>query len=48
MADYGQQKIAGGETMYGVYGGLHIAPFGPLNERGEKIVKGMAKKPAHF
>jgi hypothetical protein len=29
--------------MYGVYGGLHIAPFGPLNERGEKIVKGMAK-----
>ena len=43
MADYGQQKIAGGETMYGVYGGLHIAPFGPLNERGEKIVKGMAK-----
>jgi 7,8-dihydropterin-6-yl-methyl-4-(beta-D-ribofuranosyl)aminobenzene 5'-phosphate synthase len=48
MAEYGQQKIAGGETMYGVYGGLHIAPFGPLDERGEKIVKGMAKKPAHF
>jgi 7,8-dihydropterin-6-yl-methyl-4-(beta-D-ribofuranosyl)aminobenzene 5'-phosphate synthase len=29
--------------MYGVYGGLHIAPFGPLQEKGEKIVKGMAE-----
>ena len=36
MADFGQQKIAGGETMYGVYGGLHISPFGPLKETGEK------------
>jgi len=43
LADFGQKKIAGGETMYGVYGGLHIAPFGPLKEKGEKTVKGMAK-----
>jgi 7,8-dihydropterin-6-yl-methyl-4-(beta-D-ribofuranosyl)aminobenzene 5'-phosphate synthase len=32
-----------GEKMYGVYGGLHIASFGPLQEKGEKIVNGMAK-----
>ena len=33
----------GSENMYGVYGGLHIAPFGPLKEDQEQIVKGMAK-----
>jgi 7,8-dihydropterin-6-yl-methyl-4-(beta-D-ribofuranosyl)aminobenzene 5'-phosphate synthase len=42
-AEFARQKIAGGEKLYGVYGGLHIAPFGPLQEEGEKIVKGMAK-----
>ena len=42
-AEFAREKIAGGEKMYGVYGGLHIAPFGPLQEKGEKIVKGMAK-----
>ena len=29
--------------MYGVYGGLHIAPFGPLKEKQAQIVKDMAK-----
>ena len=43
LADFGQKKIVGGETMYGVYGGLHIAPFGPLKEKAEKTVRGMAK-----
>jgi len=43
MADFCQQKIAGGETIYGVYGSLHIAPLSPLKERGEKIIKGIAK-----
>jgi 7,8-dihydropterin-6-yl-methyl-4-(beta-D-ribofuranosyl)aminobenzene 5'-phosphate synthase len=41
-AEFARQKIAGAEKMYGVYGGLHITPFGPLHEQGEKIVKGMA------
>ena len=42
-AEFATEKIAGAEKMYGVYGGLHIAPFGPLQEQGEKIVNGMAK-----
>jgi 7,8-dihydropterin-6-yl-methyl-4-(beta-D-ribofuranosyl)aminobenzene 5'-phosphate synthase len=43
LAYYAQDKIAGGEKMYGVYGGLHIAPFGPLKEKQAQIVKGMEK-----
>ena len=43
LADYARDKIMGSENMYGVYGGLHIAPFGPLKEDQEQIVKGMAK-----
>ena len=29
--------------MYGVYGGLHIAPFGPLKEDQEQMITAMAK-----
>lgn len=43
FADFAQHKIVGGENMYGVYGGLHIAPFGLLNNEQEELVKGMAK-----
>jgi 7,8-dihydropterin-6-yl-methyl-4-(beta-D-ribofuranosyl)aminobenzene 5'-phosphate synthase len=43
FAEFAQKKIVGGEKMYGVYGGLHIAPFGPLNPDREYIVKGMGK-----
>ncbi|MCG7853082.1 MAG: hypothetical protein MIO92_11230 [Methanosarcinaceae archaeon] len=43
LADYAQDKIAGSENLYGVYGGLHIAPFGPLKEKQEQLIKGMAK-----
>ncbi len=43
FADFAQEKIVGAESMYGVYGGLHIAPFGPMNPKREHIVKGMAK-----
>jgi len=43
LADFAQKNIVGGEKMYGVYGGLHIAPFGPMNPKREHIVEGMAK-----
>ena len=43
MAEFAQNKIAGGDNLYGVYVGLHIAPFGPLSEGGEKIVQGMTQ-----
>ncbi len=43
LAKFGREKITGGEKMYGIYGGLHISPFGPLDEQSEKVVKGMAE-----
>lgn len=43
LADYARENIVGGETLYGVYGGLHIAPFGALDPEGEKIVKEMGR-----
>jgi 7,8-dihydropterin-6-yl-methyl-4-(beta-D-ribofuranosyl)aminobenzene 5'-phosphate synthase len=43
FGEFAQNKIVGGENMYGLYGGLHIAPLGPMNPEREHIVKGMAK-----
>ncbi len=43
FADFAVSKIAGGENMYGVYGGLHIAPFGPLNAEQEQVVQDLGK-----
>jgi 7,8-dihydropterin-6-yl-methyl-4-(beta-D-ribofuranosyl)aminobenzene 5'-phosphate synthase len=43
FADFAQNKIVGGDNLYGVYGGLHISPFGPINHEGEKIVVSMSK-----
>jgi 7,8-dihydropterin-6-yl-methyl-4-(beta-D-ribofuranosyl)aminobenzene 5'-phosphate synthase len=46
LAACAQGKILGGENIYGVYGGLHIAPFvpfGSLNKYQEQLIKGMAK-----
>ena len=33
-----------GDNLYGLYGGLYIAPFG-LNEAGKNLVRGMEKFP---
>ncbi len=41
LVDFAGEKIEGGERLYGFYGGLHIAPFGPLTPGAEKIVLGM-------
>ena len=43
FADFAQENILGGDRMYGLYGGLHIAPFGPLSPKQEDVIKGMAK-----
>ena len=43
FADFAQENIQGGENMYGVYGGLHIAPFGPLKPKKELLIKDMGK-----
>ncbi len=41
FADFAAENIAGGDNMYGLYGGLHIAPFGPVNPEREYLIKGM-------
>jgi 7,8-dihydropterin-6-yl-methyl-4-(beta-D-ribofuranosyl)aminobenzene 5'-phosphate synthase len=43
FAEYARKKLVGGDNMYGIYGGLHIAPFGPLKPKQEEVVRGMAK-----
>jgi len=42
FADFAKNKIAGGDRMYGVYGGLHIAPFGPIDPKRAHLITGMA------
>lgn len=43
FADFSRKNILGGKNLYGLYGGLHIAPFGPMGSRQEELVKRMAK-----
>ena len=43
FADFAQKKIMGGDKMYGLYGGLHIAPFGPINPERAHLITGMEK-----
>ena len=43
FANFGRDKIKGGDKMYGLYGGLHIAPFGPINKDREFIIQEMGK-----
>jgi 7,8-dihydropterin-6-yl-methyl-4-(beta-D-ribofuranosyl)aminobenzene 5'-phosphate synthase len=42
FADFAKNKIQGGDNMYGVYGGLHIAPFGPVKPERAHLITGMA------
>jgi 7,8-dihydropterin-6-yl-methyl-4-(beta-D-ribofuranosyl)aminobenzene 5'-phosphate synthase len=43
LAEFAQNNIVDGENMYGVYGGLHIAPFGTMNQDSKQIVREMGK-----
>jgi 7,8-dihydropterin-6-yl-methyl-4-(beta-D-ribofuranosyl)aminobenzene 5'-phosphate synthase len=43
FADFAQKKIVGGDRMHAVYGGLHIAPFGPIQPERAHLITGMAK-----
>ena len=42
LAEFAKKKIVGGDNMYGVYGGLHIAPFGPVKPERAHLITGMA------
>ena len=39
FADYARNHILSGENLYGVYGGLHISPYGPLTSEKEEMIK---------
>ena len=43
FANFAKDNIKGGDNMYGLYGGLHIAPFGPIDKDREFIIKEIAK-----
>ncbi|MEE4352339.1 MAG: MBL fold metallo-hydrolase [Desulfatiglans sp.] len=43
FSDFAQKKIVDGDKMYGVYGGLHIAPFGPIDPKRAHLITGMAQ-----
>ena len=43
LAEFARKRILGGENLYGFYGGLHIAPFGPLTPETERMVRGIGK-----
>ncbi|NLT24158.1 MAG: MBL fold metallo-hydrolase [Syntrophorhabdus sp.] len=43
FAEFARTKLEGGQNLYGLYGGLHIAPVGPLSPEGEKTVREMAR-----
>ncbi|MBN2123674.1 MAG: twin-arginine translocation signal domain-containing protein [Deltaproteobacteria bacterium] len=42
FCDFARKKLVGGEKMHAVYGGLHIAPFGPILPEREHLITGMA------
>lgn len=43
FAEFARKKLEGGQDLYGLYGGLHIAPVGPLSPEGEKTIREMGK-----
>lgn len=43
FAGYAREHLAEGDKLYGVYGGLHIAPFGPLKPEQEEMVRAIGQ-----
>ncbi len=41
LAEYARREVASDGRLYGLYGGLHISPFGPLKAEGEATVRGI-------
>jgi 7,8-dihydropterin-6-yl-methyl-4-(beta-D-ribofuranosyl)aminobenzene 5'-phosphate synthase len=40
---FARDHLAGGTEVYGLYGGLHLAPFGPLAPEKEEMIRSMGK-----
>ena len=43
IMDFARDHLVNGTQVYGLYGGLHLAPFGPLAPDKETIVRDMGK-----
>ncbi len=43
LLKYGQENIAGNLKPYGIYGGLHIAPFEKWDPKSDPIISGLAE-----
>ncbi len=41
FADYARENLAGGERLYGLYGGLHLAPFGEIEPDKEELIEAL-------
>jgi 7,8-dihydropterin-6-yl-methyl-4-(beta-D-ribofuranosyl)aminobenzene 5'-phosphate synthase len=42
MMQYASENIQGGDRLYGLYGGLHIAPFEQWDPKLDEIISGLA------
>lgn len=42
LLEYARQNLAGGQAMHGLYGGLHLSPFGPLGPGAQEAIRGLA------
>ncbi|MBI5523259.1 MAG: MBL fold metallo-hydrolase [Desulfarculus sp.] len=38
LLDFARQHLAGGQDLHGLYGGLHLAPFGQLSPQAEEAI----------
>ncbi len=44
ILDYAKKNIVGGDRVYGIYGGLHLAPKGSLLAGARETAEGLAKR----
>lgn len=43
FAQFARDRLAGGERLHGLYGGLHLAPFGPLDDAAQAAIRNLAE-----
>ncbi|MFH1036344.1 MAG: hypothetical protein V1806_17745 [Pseudomonadota bacterium] len=43
LLDFAREHLAGGQALHGLYGGLHLAPFGELGPQAEQAIRGLGQ-----
>lgn len=43
IVEFAQAHLAGGDRLHGLYGGLHLAPFGELGAAQEAVIRDMGR-----